>query len=54
MGNTTISKEVFIMNAKEKELLEVIRGSENPREVMEAMVLAAVKYLREKDAKHNE
>ena len=46
--------EVFIMNAKEKELLEVIRGSENPREVMEAMVLAAVKYLREKDAKHNE
>ena len=42
------------MNAKEKELIEVIRGSENPREVMEAMVLAAVKYLREKNAQHNE
>ena len=41
------------MNAKEKELLEIIRESSNPREVMEAMVLAALKYLREKDANHN-
>lgn len=42
------------MNAKEKELIEVIRGSKNPREVMEAMVLAAVQYLRDNNAKHNE
>lgn len=37
------------MNEKEKELIEIIRGSKNPQEVMEAMVLAAVKYLREKN-----
>lgn len=41
--------EVFKMNEREKELIEIIRGSKNPQEVMEAMVLAAVKYLREKN-----
>ncbi len=33
------------MNAKEKELIEVIRGSENPEEVMRATVRAIIECL---------
>ena len=38
------------MNAKEKELLEVIRGSKNPEEVMRATVLAIIETLQKRGA----
>lgn len=36
------------MNAKEKELIEVIRGSENPEEVMRATVRAIIECLEKR------
>ena len=33
------------MNEKEKELIEIIRGSKNPEEVMKATVLAIIECL---------
>jgi hypothetical protein len=38
------------MNAKEKELLEVIRVSENPEEVMIATVRAIIECLEKRGA----
>ena len=37
--------EVFKMNEREKELIEIIRGSKNPEEVMRATVLAIIECL---------
>ena len=42
------------MNAKEKELLEVIRRSENPEEVMRATVRAIIECLEKRDALKSE
>ena len=38
------------MNAKEKELIEVIRGSKNPEEVMRATVIAIIETLQKRSA----